>query len=243
MKFNYEDFKAKEETKAQTSTTTTNNWPALEFATTLLKKDGDFIIVRFPYETTADFHIEHCHEVSIPGNPYPQKVECTKDSGECVLCDENVKTVDRFLVKAVAYIIKDGKVVLTPVVWDRPYGYAKELEGKIAEYGDLREVLFKIKRNGTGTATTYSTDIVLNKTVYNPEVYVKDFSCIEHMEVDKILVRRMSKYLSLIHPEETQQVSTVSESKELDLPDNGIEEVLNSVKEDPTSNRPKRHYQ
>ena len=230
MKFNYEDYKAKEETKATVNTN--SNWPSLQFANSLLKKDGDSIVVRFPYHTPEDFHLEHCHEVTIPGNPYPQKVECTKDSGECVLCKDNAKTVDRFLVKAVAYIInKEGKVELTPVVWDRPFGYAKELEGKMNDYGDLSEHLFKIKRNGTGTATTYSTDIILNRAVYNEDIYKKDFSCIDKLEVDKILVRRMSKYLSLINPE--TEATTVS----------AVSEETSEIKEDPTLNRPVRHYQ
>jgi hypothetical protein len=231
MKFDYEAYKAKQEEKKEAKTTT-SEWPALQFATTFLKKDGDSIVVRFPYHTPADFHIEHCHEVAFPGSPYPQKVECTKESGSCVLCDENVKTVDRFLVKAVVYIIKDNKVELFPVVWDRPFGYAKELENKMNEYGDLSEHLFKIKRNGTGTSTTYSTDIVLNKTVYNPDVYKADFSCLEHLEVDKILVRRMSKYLDLINPNTEEEVNTVSEV-----------ESTSEEREDPTLNRPKRHYQ
>jgi hypothetical protein len=245
MKFDYNAYKARQET-AKEAKTESKEWPALQFATTLLKKDGDFIVVRFPYHTPEDFHIEHCHEVALPGNQYPQKVECTKETGECILCDSKVKEVDRFLVKAVAYIIKDGQVELFPVVWDRPVGYATELEGKMNDYGDLTECLFKIKRNGTGTGTTYSTDIVTNKTVYNPEVYKADFSCLEHLEVDKILVRRMSKYLELVKPTtETKVVASASEPKELDLPDDPtMDEVLGTkTAEDPTTNRPKRHYQ
>ena len=247
MKFDYSAYKAKQEAKTETKTTASTSWPALQFANTLLKKDGDSIVVRFPYHTPSDFHIEHCHEVALPGNPYPQKVECTKETGECILCDSKVKEVDRFLVKAVAYVIKDDKVELVPVVWDRPMGYANELEGKMNDYGDLSEHLFKIKRNGTGTSTTYSTDIILNKTVYNPEVYKADFSCLDNLEVDKVLIRRMSKYLELVNPttEESKIVASVSEPKGLDLPDDEeMDRMLEGkTAEDPTLNRPKRHYQ
>ena len=104
MKFDYEAYKAKQEEKKEVKSTTSSNWPALQFATTFLKKDGDSIVVRFPYHTPADFHIEHCHEIAFPGNPYPQTVECTKESGSCVLCDENVKIIYLNCVETFSYV-------------------------------------------------------------------------------------------------------------------------------------------
>lgn len=195
MRVNYNDYQQKEALASKDY----SNLPSIRFASEFLKKDGDYLVVRFPYHTEEDFFIEHCHEVNVPGYAYPQKVECTKDTGDCPLCGkEGVKDVTRFLVLMVGYVVKDGKVELVPVVWDRPYGYATELKGKMDEYGDLTEHLFKIKRNGIGQNTTYSTDVILNTTVYKPEIYVKDFSVVENTQVDKILVRRMSKYLELI---------------------------------------------
>ena len=56
----------------------------------------------------------------------------------------------------------------------------------------------------------------------------------------------MSKYLELVKPNtETKVVASESDPKELDLPDDPtMDEVLGTrTSEDPTSNRPKRHYQ
>ena len=180
MKYNYDDYKNRAE--AGTSTQTNSNLPNVKFVSDFLKKDGDFLVVRFPYHSTKDITIEHCHEVSWPGMAYSQKVECTKDTGTCILCDQKAKTVNRFLVKAIAYITNpDGTVSLTPVVWDRPTSYADELKTKISEYGDLTENIFKIKRNGVGQVTTYSTDIIINKAVYDPAIYKNDLSLLEDL--------------------------------------------------------------
>lgn len=185
---------------------TTVNKSQVQFVGSFLKNDGDTLIVRFPYTQASDLMIERCHEVPMKGYQYLQKVECTKDQGSCPLCEQGIKTIDRFLVKAIAYIVKDNGVELVPVIWDRPTAYADELIGKMEDYGDLSEQLFKIKRNGLGQQTKYSTDIIMNKTVYSPDIYVKDFSQLENIQADKILIRRLNKYMETQTPEETEQV-------------------------------------
>ena len=57
--------------------------------------------------------------------------------------------------------------------------------------------MFKIKRSGTGKATTYSTDIVLNKSVYNPEVYKADFELLENVSPIRMLVKSIDKWTAL----------------------------------------------
>lgn len=196
-KFNYTAYMAQNKTVNATNIVA-NNQVKVTFLNNYLKKDGDFVVVRFPYETTDDFDIETCHIVTLPGQKFPQHVECVKENNDvdtCPLCKDKQKITNRFLVKAVAYIVEGSEVKLVPVVWDRPFGYATELANKINEYGSLKGLLFKIKRNGSGTSTTYSTDIVLNKTIYKPEIYKEDFSSIEKLNPVKLLVRSIKKYL------------------------------------------------
>lgn len=196
---NYQEYKNREENKGQ------QDQPKVQFMGNFLKTDGASVIVRFPYKDSNDFNIEEVHEVKVSGSNFPQRVECTMESKqECPLCASNTKKVSRFLVKAVAYVVNNttNTVDLVPVVWDRPMKYADELADKIDNYGDLSEHLFKIKRNGSGQDTTFSTDIILNKTVYRDDVYVKDFSSIEELNPSFLLIKRMSKYLDSNKPKE-----------------------------------------
>lgn len=218
------------------------NRAQIQFIGALLKNDGDMLVVRFPYTSPSDLKIEHCHEVTIKGYQYPQKVECIGKENNCPLCADEVKTLDRFLVKAIAYIVKDGNVELVPVVWDRPTAYADELIGKMEDYGDLSEHLFKIKRNGLGQQTKYSTDIIMNKTVYSPDIYIKDFSQLENIQEDKILIRRLNKYLETQNTEEQEEVSEPSPVVEPTVEAKpNIVRTTPMTAENPTTNRPRRY--
>lgn len=246
-KFDFNDYKKKQEEKAKETTSTERqvDWdslPKTQFMNQLFKDNSNQVVVRFPYHTSKDFHVEHVHEVVFPGSQYPQKVECTMDdTGKCALCESKTKRVDRFLVKAIAYITKGDKVELVPVVWDRPMKYAEELAGKMTDYGDLTECLFRIKKMGEGQNTTYSTDIITNKQVYSPEIYKADFSILEHVSPDKILVRRMSKYLEAVgektEPKVEESVKEDAASTELRSTGFGYSEEVT----DPTMGRPKRY--
>lgn len=164
-----------------------------------LKNDGDYVVVRFPYATTKDFEVVHAHKVTLPDRKYPDTFECLRNDGDsadvCPLCKDNNPVVNRFLVKAIVYIKEDSAsgthIVPKAAVWDRPFMFAKDIAGKIEEYGDLRNHLFKIKRSGTGTDTKYSVDIVLNASVYNPEIYKADFSVLDGVNPSFILLRNI----------------------------------------------------
>lgn len=252
-KFNYNDYMSKTQAKKETAPTQEKSgFPKVEYLSKFLKKDGDYIVVRFPYSTTDDFDVVHVHNVMFPNIKYAQHVECTRNDDDpvdnCPLCKEGNKIVDRFLVKAIAYVHdvdESGKSIIkiTPVVWDRPFGYAKELANKINEYGDLKEHLFKIKRSGTGTATVYSTDIVLNKAVYNPEVYKADFSTIEKVSPIRLCVRSIDKYNSVMKKPESEE--TVKEDKPI-VVGKFVENTANDSFEEPKEQKPattiKRSY-
>ena len=70
-----------------------------------------------------------------------------------------------------------------PVIWERAAGFSKEISTKILNYGNLRDVVFKITRTGTGKDTRYSIDFVplLNK----PELVPADFSAFNNFNIAK----------------------------------------------------------
>jgi len=123
----------------------------------------------------------------------------------------------RFFVKAMVYTSDDaGKVTSLPGIWDRPAAFADiDIKNLIQEYGDLSDNLFKIKRSGTGlNDTRYSITIILNKTVYNPEIYKKDFTGLETIDPPKILTKSIEQYLAAIgNKVETETPVTEDTSK------------------------------
>ena len=205
-KFDYETYIKQQEQSKSFGDRDSQDGVKAEYLSRYLKNDGDYVIVRFPYSSTSDFELAHVHNVKFPESAYDQHVECLRDGNDpiekCPLCQEGTPVVNRFLIKVLAYVHSVGangasEIKIIPAVWDRPFGYAKELAGKLNEYGDLREHLFKIKRSGTGKATTYSTDIVLNKSVYNPEVYKADFELLENVSPIRMLVKSIDKWTAL----------------------------------------------
>lgn len=195
-------------------TTTNQDGPKVEFLNKFLKNDGDSVIVRFPYATIGDFDVYHCHRMSIPGYQWQQNVMCGRSDlkhesvQNCPLCMNGEEITDRFVVKAIAYVAdSNNQVCLLPVVWDRPKPFVYELTGKLAEYGDLSQHLFKIKRTGTGTSTKYSIDIVINKQVYPDSIYVRDLSAIENLtDPGRLCIKSMNKYLELTGQKEQEEV-------------------------------------
>lgn len=231
------------------------------FLGSYLKKDGDSIIVRFPYTSTKDFDVETCHETKLSDYKYVQRVKCSREINDsvdtCPLCKDGVKLTHRFLVKAIAYIAEGSEIKLIPVVWDRPYNYARELGGKLTEYGDLSNQLFKIKRTGTGTDTRYSTDIVLNTSIYNPQIYIKDLSSLTNLDPSIMLIRPISKYTNenfnnkedvFKNINESQTQETLNTAAETTRINNNSQtsnitkdSVENTDPTDPTTNRPRRY--
>ena len=54
------------------------------------------------------------------------------------------------------------------------------------EYGDLRDVVFKIKRRGARGSLQTTYDILpANSNIYKEEIYKKDFSCFNNFDTSK----------------------------------------------------------
>lgn len=195
--FDWKAWQAQQAAKKERSATKVDH-PKANFINDFIKNDGDTVVVRFPYATMDDVPFESTHLVQFPGDKFRKRVRCAGDG--CPLCEEKVKVDTRVFVKAIVYTVDEsGTVNLVPAIWDRPAAFADiDLKNLMDEYGDLREQLFKIKRNGQGLDTRYTISVILNKTVYNPAVYKADFTCLDGIDATKVLSRPVEQYVKAV---------------------------------------------
>ena len=180
--------------------------PTIHFMNEFLQNDGDVAIVRFPYNSMNDIVYTATHNVAMPGAPFGRRVRCA-ESADCELCAQGIKVDERVFVKFLVYTIDDATntVVLNNTVWDRPAAFADiELKGLMEEYGTpaggLSNVLFKIKRNGSGKSTRYNMLPVVNTNVYNPAIYKADFSELNSIDAEKVLSKSIEQYHAALNP-------------------------------------------
>ena len=152
-----------------------------------LKNDGDEAIVRFVYSSPAQFDLAVVHSVKV--GDFNRYVSClrngTEDISKCPLCARGDKLATRFFIKMLEYVKDEtGKIIPRAVVWDRPVKLADTLKDLIVEFGDLSNMVCKIKRRGAKGDTRTSYDILpANQNVYKEEFYPKDFSAFEDFDL------------------------------------------------------------
>ena len=152
-----------------------------------LKDDGDEAIVRFVYSNPDQLEIFTTHSVTIDGKF--RRVNCLREPGTpvhtCPLCESGQNPQNRTYIKLIEYTRgEDGTVTYSPKIWERSASYVNILTGLFEEYGDLSNCVFKIKRSGErgSMQTTYSI-MFGNPTIYNEQVYPKDFSAFENYKI------------------------------------------------------------
>ena len=132
-----------------------------------LKQDKESAVVRFIQSTTDDFEIVAVHEVEVQtqNGVSKRKVNCLRGANDplekCPFCETNQKLQRKFFVHLVKYEQTQSGIVGTPMVWERPLSFAKDLANKIQTYGGkLSDHIFKITRNGAprDKNTTYTVD-------------------------------------------------------------------------------------
>lgn len=134
-----------------------------------LKNDRESAVVRFIQGTVDDFEIVAVHEVEIPtqNGISRRKVSCLREANDpidkCPFCETNTgKLQKKFFVHLVKYEqSQSGEIICTPMVWERPLSFAKELAEKISLYGTpLSNNVFKVTRIGAprDTTTKYTVD-------------------------------------------------------------------------------------
>ena len=161
-----------------------------------LADDGDTAIVRFNIADIKDVVVTSRHSVFVNGKR--RNVECIRGFNDpvetCPLCASGSRPTFRVYIQLLSYKIENGKITYEPCVWDQPARFRETLKSYFMDYGDLRNIVFKITRHGRkgDTNTTYSL-IVANPQMYKSENYVPDFSAFDKFDLNRAMVLLKSK--------------------------------------------------
>ena len=167
-----------------------------------LSDDGDIAIARINLGSTDEFMFAAVHTLSVGGKWL--KVSCHNPLGMnndgCALCSAyqanpkgsiSKSAKKMYIPMIVSYRDAQsttGYTPPTPVIWERPAQFSRELANKLMVAGDLKSVLVLITRNGKkgDMQTTYSVD-VLPEThpVFKPEMIPADFSAFNNFNIAK----------------------------------------------------------
>ncbi len=207
----YQEHLARQEANRQTGTNGRDyNGPKVHFMNEFLSKEGDTAVVRFPYNTMDDIVYTDTHLVAMQGAPYGKRIRCV--GAGCPFCAQGIKVDERVFIKLLVYTINEATnaVTINNVVWDRPAAFADiELKGLIEEYGasagGLSNLLFKIKKTGSGPNTRYPILPIVNTAVYSPEIYKADFTALKDIDPEKILSKSLEQYNAAMNPASQSQ--------------------------------------
>lgn len=163
-----------------------------------LANDGDEALVRFNISSVEDLKFATIHQLG-PSTRW-MKVSCLNKFGsnedKCPLCkqaeagDTSIGKASNRVYVEMLVSYKDRTTgqwsAPIPAVWDKPAGFARELATKLQNFGDLRQNLFKITRNGAAgfLKTTYPMDYAV-PSIFKPEMIPADFSAFENFNVNK----------------------------------------------------------
>lgn len=205
--------------KNNQNTSKENNY--IKFFT--LSNDQDEAIVRFPYSSNKQFDLITTHNVRI-GNSY-KRISCLRGPQDplenCPLCNVGEKVQVRFFCKLVQYVVDEtGSVVTKACIWDRPSSLAKQLNEYINDYGDLSNVVFKVKRSGAkgDLQTTYNI-YPINSDVYNSPAYAPNFEAFKNFDLSKFFclsktAEEMNMFLSTGSFPEKPKQTTVTQNNQ-----------------------------
>lgn len=162
-----------------------------------LKDDGDEALVRFNCSSVEDLQFASVHTLQADGKW--MRISCLNPLGNysesCALCNA-VKAGDKRISKAGKKVYlqmlcayKDKTTgqfsEAIPVIWERPAAFSRDIANKLKDFGDLRNTILKVTRNGVAgdMKTTYSIDFV---PIYNkPELVPADFSAFTNFNIAK----------------------------------------------------------
>lgn len=198
--FNYETYKAQQQTRTTQNSGTGDERVEIHFLNEYLKNDGDTVIIRFPYTGMHELVYNSTHLMPFPGRQYPGRVHCEAEN--CPLCANGVKQDIRVFLKALAYVPNNQNIIeIKNSIWDRPAAFADiDLKNLIVDYGDISQILFKLRRNGKGTATRYSLTPIVNSAMYNPEIYKADFTELNKVDPGIMLAKTLDQYNKITNP-------------------------------------------
>ena len=250
-KYDYNAYKAKEESKKEYGTNYVKYFS--------LKDDKDFTYIRLAYASKEDFlknvDIVDVHRVQDSDHKFPIAVCCLRDKDDpkekCPLCakgnDDDKKVSTKVYLKVVEYVasekntnkfVKNDQGVIAPVakIWERPSYFVDDILPYI-EDGDATK-LFKVVRNGkAGYQKTSYVFVPCSKEIYPDNIFVKDFSGFDNFDPKTVRAERtaeqMERYLatgSFFEKKEEEKEET-SEGEVFEIKDDTAE-VIEEPKND-----------
>lgn len=184
----YEEFSRKSNEQIKSNTNSNKSFGPSYFS---LKDDGDTAIVRFNVADIRDVVVHSQHTLKIEDKW--RKIECLRTINEpidkCPLCRAGNKQQFRIYLEMLVYEMVDNNVVCKPVIWETAAKFRESLKSFAIDYGDLRNIIFKLTRIGRkgDTKTTY-TLIPANKQIYRDDEYVPDFSAFDSFDLHKYML-------------------------------------------------------
>lgn len=191
--FSYADYQNSVNSTSQT--TKTQNAKVGWFK---LADDQDEALVRINLSSIEDLQFATIHQLG--ASTKWMKVSCLNDFGSyenvCPLCkaasegNTAIGKADKrvYIPMLVRYRDKTSGqwAAVQPVIWDRKAGFSREIANKLRDYGNLKQVLFKITRNGAkgDMKTTYSIEYAM-PNIFKPELIPEDFSAFDNFRLDK----------------------------------------------------------
>jgi len=162
-----------------------------------LKNNGDEALVRINVSSLDELQFATVHQLGASTNW--MKISCLNEVGSyadtCPLCKavaEGNTAIGKAAKKVYVQMLvayKDATTqsfsVAVPVIWERPAGFSREIANLLRDYGNLKEHVFKVTRNGEAGSmqTTYSISYI--PLFDKPEAVSTDFSAFTNFNIAK----------------------------------------------------------
>lgn len=162
-----------------------------------MKNDKDEALVRINVSTMEDLQFATVHQLGAAQKW--MKISCHNPVGSygdtCPLCSAVAAgntSIGKASKKVYVQMLVSYKDPITnqfsaavPVIWERPAGFAREITNLLRDYGNLKERVFKVTRNGAAGSmqTTYS--IAYIPLFDKPEAVSTDFGAFTNFNIAK----------------------------------------------------------
>lgn len=162
-----------------------------------MKNDKDEALVRINVSTMEDLQFATVHQLGAAQKW--MKISCHNPVGSygdtCPLCSAVAAgntSIGKASKKVYVQMLVSYKDPITnqfsaavPVIWERPAGFAREVANLLRDYGNLKERVFKVTRNGAAGSmqTTYS--IAYIPLFDKPEAVSTDFGAFTNFNIAK----------------------------------------------------------
>ena len=190
-KFNFNDYQKVVE-RAQSGSST-----SVKVGFFKLKDDGDEALVRINCSKLEDLDFATVHTVQADGRW--MRISCLNPVGSygdnCPLCtaqaegDTTVSKASKKIYVQMLCAYKDkasGQFsAAVPVVWERPAAFSRDIANKLRDFGDLRNVVLKVTRNGKAGDMKTTYDLGFVPVFDKPEFVPADFSAFANFNIAK----------------------------------------------------------